>query len=90
MSRKHELQAHGAHIPYNDMFVWNHYLLEPLKNVTRGEEVNYWLIPIIHGSFVQHSAYQPERVGTLLHDMSTDSVIKLLMQKLMHMEAIFS
>lgn len=37
---------------YNDMFVWNHYLLSPLiQNVTNEK----WLVPIIHGSFVQNT-----------------------------------
>lgn len=40
--------------PYNDMFVWNHYLLEPLLNLAKSDH-NMWLCPIIHGSFVQHS-----------------------------------
>jgi hypothetical protein len=35
---------------YNDIFAWNHYLLEPLyRNVTN----EHWIVPIIHGSFVQ-------------------------------------
>lgn len=40
---------------YNEMFVWNHYLLEPLHNSMKTTEPNPWICPVIHGSFVQHS-----------------------------------
>lgn len=41
--------------PYNEMFVWNHYLMEPLHNSMKTPDYNQWLCPIIHGSFIQHS-----------------------------------
>lgn len=37
---------------YNDLFAWNHYLLEPLIQSGVSE---HWMVPIIHGSFVQHN-----------------------------------
>ena len=38
---------------YNDMFVWNHYLLEPATKALRN--VYDWCIPIIHGYIEQAS-----------------------------------
>ncbi|KIW00504.1 uncharacterized protein PV09_08024 [Verruconis gallopava] len=38
---------------YNDMFVWNHYLLQPATKVLRN--VYDWCVPIIHGYIEQAS-----------------------------------
>eukprot|EP01112_Ceratiomyxa_fruticulosa_P009117 TRINITY_DN2379_c0_g1_i1.p1 TRINITY_DN2379_c0_g1~~TRINITY_DN2379_c0_g1_i1.p1 ORF type:complete len:1047 (-),score=231.77 TRINITY_DN2379_c0_g1_i1:139-3279(-) len=36
--------------PYNDMFVWNNFLLEPLLSSVSSWD---WILPIIHGYFIQ-------------------------------------
>jgi phosphatidylinositol 3,5-bisphosphate 5-phosphatase len=47
---------HESEFPsYTDMFVWNHFLLEPFNQSVKSAEHRLWVCPIIHGSFVQHS-----------------------------------
>jgi hypothetical protein len=85
MSRRRDQQevAGVTAPPYNDMFVWNHHLLGPLKDVSTSA-VNYWLTPIIHGSFVQNSTQNASATSKSLALPHASP----LSQKLMHSVAI--
>ena len=45
--------SNDSHQAYNDMFIWNHYLLEPALSVMKN--VYDWCLPIIHGFVDQAS-----------------------------------
>jgi hypothetical protein len=47
--------AHNTKIPgYNGIFVWNHYLLQGvLKLAKKSPSSKCWILPLIHGSYVQ-------------------------------------
>ena len=53
-----------ASMSFNEMFVWNHHLLEPAALVLKN--VNDWCLPIIHGFVDQASIINPALV-TLSH-----------------------
>lgn len=50
MNRKNQIREN-----YNRMFMWNRFLSKELEEVPglKGKKVNPWVIPVIHGYFIQ-------------------------------------
>ena len=53
----------GVKLEYNDRFVWNNHLLQPLLKTTNSFEI---ILPIIHGSVIQKKIQIDHRIINII------------------------